>query len=66
MTAEIINLQDWKYTKIAKEFIRLREESPSKATAYARESVEPKNFPILSRYIEQEMIANGEMEPHEE
>jgi len=66
MSAEIIDLQDWKYTKIAKEFIRLRKLSPSEAASYARESVDPKNFSILSRYIEQEMIDNGDMEPHEE
>jgi len=66
MSADIVDLQDWKYTKIAKKFLELRTDSPAKAAAYARESVEPKNFPTLSRYIEQEMIKNGEMEPHEE
>lgn len=66
MTAEVVDLQDWKYTKIAKKFLELRKESPVSAAAYARKSVEAKHFPILSRYIEQEMISNGEMEPHEE
>ena len=62
----VIDFNDWKYTRIAKEFIKLRAESPVKAADYARRSVDPKDFSTLSRYIEQEMIKNGDMEPHEE
>jgi len=59
MTAEIINFEDWKYTKIAKEFIEIRKTDPIGAATFAREKVKAVDFKTLSRYIEQEMINNG-------
>ena len=66
MTAEIVNFEDWKYTKIAKEFIEIRAKDPIRAAQFARDKVPAKDFKTLSKYIEQELIRIGEFEPHEE
>jgi len=66
MTADVVDFNDYKYTRIAKEFVRLRNESPSAAAQYAREQVPAEKFSVLSKYIELELIKIGEFEPHEE
>lgn len=63
-TAQIIDFNDYKYGKIAEEFIRLRKTDPTAAARYARESVPAENFTILSKYIELELMRNGEYEPN--
>ena len=65
MTAEIVDLTDYKYTKIAEKFVEIREKSSSEAAQYARETVPSEHFHILSKYIEQELIKRGEYEPKE-
>ena len=65
MTAEVIDFNDYKYTQIAKEFVRLREESPSAAAQYARDQVPVEKFSVLSKYIELELIRIGDFEPNE-
>lgn len=66
MSADIVDLDDWKYTRIAKTFVEIRKNSPNEAAQYARETVPPEKFSILSKYIELELIKMGEFEPHEE
>jgi len=65
MSADIVDMNDYKYTKIAQEFVRLREKNPSEAAQYARDTVDAEQFSILSKYIELELMKNGEYEPHE-
>lgn len=65
MTAEIINFEDWKYTKIAKEFVEIRATDPIRAATFARDKVKPADFKTLSKYIELELIRIGEFEPRE-
>jgi len=66
MTAEIIDLQEWKYTKIAQEFVALREKDPIAAATFARGKVKPEEFKILSKYIEAELSRQRGSEPLEE
>lgn len=66
MSADIVDMNDYKYGKIAKEFVRLRSTDPQGAARYAREQVKAEDFAILSKYIELELMRNGEYEPHEE
>jgi len=65
MTVEIINFEDWKYTKIAKEFVEIRAKDPIAAATFAREKVKAEDFKILSKYIELELVRIGEFEPRE-
>ena len=65
MSAEIINFEDYKYTKIAKEFIEIRKTDPMGAADFAKSKVKAANFKILSKYIELELIRIGEFEPRE-
>ena len=66
MTAEVVDLNDYKYTQIAKHFVKLRDKSPSEAAQYARDTVPAEKFSILSKYIELELVKRGDFEPHEE
>jgi len=65
MTVEIINFEDWKYTKIAKEFVEIRAKDPIAAATFARVKVKAEDFKILSKYIELELVRIGEFEPRE-
>ena len=65
MTAEIVNLEGWKYTKIAKEFVEIRAKDPIAAATFARQKVRPEDFKTLSKYIELELVRVGEFEPRE-
>jgi len=66
MTAEIIDLQEWKYTKIAQEFVALRAKDPIAAATFARGKVKPEEFSILSKFIEAELSRQRGSEPLEE
>ena len=65
MTAEIVSFEDYKYTKIAQEFVRLRRIDPIAAARYAKDEVSASKFKILSKYIEHELVRAGEYEPNE-
>ena len=62
MTAQIINIQDWKYGKIAKEFLRIRKTDPQAAARYAQEQVKEEEYEELSKHIQSEIMRNKEPE----
>jgi len=66
MTADIVNFNEYKYTKIAEEFVRLRSEDPIKAADYARGKVKPDEFDILSKYIDAEISRQRGSEPYDD
>jgi len=64
MTAEIIDFESKKYTKLAIEFVRLRDINASDAAAFARANVRPKEYKILNKYIQAEISRQRGSEPY--
>lgn len=55
MTAQIIDMKEWKYTKIAEEFVKIRATDSKAAAEYAKSKVPKEEFSILSQYIKAEI-----------
>ena len=65
MSAEIVDLKEWKYRKIAEEFVELRKTDPIAAATFARGKVKSEEFSALSVFIDAELARQRGSEPYE-
>jgi len=54
--SNVVDIKVYKYTKIAKEFVRIREKDPTKASEYAKSVVSKDEYSDLAKYIELELV----------
>ncbi len=59
--SKITNIIDFKFEKIANEFLKRKEKSPKEAARYARESVSEEEWATLSTYIQAEITRRSKI-----
>lgn len=59
----VIDFNEFKYSRIALEFVNIRSKDPNAAAQFAKEKVKPEEFEILSKYIEAELSRQRGSEP---